>query len=189
MALLHKATVIPSKLELLQAWAPKQPWFEGNAAGPFVQVGHFRLDDPAGEVGVETLLVRAADGPVIQYPLTYRDAPLPGGEDSFIGNTEHSVLGTRWVYDGPGDPVYVATTTAAIRDGGHEAQMWIELDGVMTQRVPTATVIGSGADAIAGELELVRLPGTVWDEDGYATLSGTWTDHPERTVLARIRSA
>ena len=186
MALLHKATVIPSKLELLQAWAPGQPWFEGDKDAPLSQVAHFRFDDPAGEVGVETLLVRAGDGPVLQIPVTYRDAPLEGSEQHFIGNTEHSVLGTRWVYDGLGDPVYLATARAAISEGLHEAEMWIEIDGVMTQREPTATVEGSG-DVATGELELVRVPGSDEDAEGYATLVGRWVDHPESVILAKIR--
>ncbi len=60
-------------------------------------------------MGVETLLVRVGEGPVLQVPLTYRGAPLPGGESALVGTMEHSVLGPRWVYDGTGDPVYVAT--------------------------------------------------------------------------------
>ena len=32
-------------------------------------------------------------------PLTYRGAPLAGGEADLVGTTEHSALGTRWVYD------------------------------------------------------------------------------------------
>ena len=186
MALLHAATLVPPKLELVGAWARTRPWFQGDKDAMLTSVANYRFDDPAGEVGVEILLARAGDGPVLQIPVTYRDAPLPGGDAFFIGNTEHSVLGTRWVYDGPGDPVFVATATAAIVEGGHEAEMWIEVDGAMTKREPTATVVGSGVPA-SGDLEIVRIPGAVETEDGYATLIGQWVGHPEPTVLARIR--
>ena len=31
MALLHKADMTPTKIELLSGWVPAQPWFEGEA--------------------------------------------------------------------------------------------------------------------------------------------------------------
>ncbi|TIH34851.1 maltokinase N-terminal cap-like domain-containing protein [Subtercola vilae] len=57
-------------------------------------------------MGIETVIVRAGGGPVMQIPVTYRSAPLGDAERWFIGTMQHSVLGTRWVYDGLGDPVY-----------------------------------------------------------------------------------
>ena len=96
MAILHRATLVPSKLELLEEWLPRQPWFTGSAAG-LERVAGYRFDDPAGEVGIETLLVRAPGGPLVQVPLTYRAAPLPDGARWLVGTLEHSVLGTRWV--------------------------------------------------------------------------------------------
>jgi hypothetical protein len=111
MALLHQAELVPSKLEALAAWAPSQPWFDGDPER-LERVAAFRLDDPAGEVGVEVLLLRAGDGPVLQVPLTYRGSPLEGGDEWLVGTMQHSVLGERWVYDGCGDPVYVATAVA-----------------------------------------------------------------------------
>ena len=41
-------------------------------------------------------------------PLTYRGAPVPELEHALVGVMEHSVLGRRWVYDAPHDPVYAA---------------------------------------------------------------------------------
>jgi hypothetical protein len=187
MALLHKATLVPPKLDLVGAWAREQPWFEGDKDAALTQVGNFRFDDPAGEVGLATLLVRVGDGPVVQLPVTYRDAPLAGAAASLIGTLEHSVLGTRWVYDGPGDPVFVAATTTAIVGGQHEAEMWIEEDGVLVKRELTTTVVGSGG-AADGELEIIRVPENSTDTSGYATLLGTWPGHPEPAVLARIRA-
>ena len=74
-----------------------------------------RVDDPAGQVGVETILVvdEAGAAPVVyQVPLTYRAAPLDGAQSALVGTMEHSVLGRRWVYDGPHDPVYAAQLLA-----------------------------------------------------------------------------
>ena len=72
------------------------------------------------------MLVRAGNGPTYQVGLTYRDAPLDGGEPWLIGTTEHSVLGRRWVYDGCGDPVYVAALTEVIYSGGVQADAEVD---------------------------------------------------------------
>ena len=83
------------------------------------------FDDPAGAVGIETMLVMAGSGPVYQVPLTYRDAALEHGDDWLVGIAEHSVLGRRWVYDACGDPVYAAVLTSAIFAGaGQAAEAW-----------------------------------------------------------------
>jgi hypothetical protein len=144
MALLHQAELRPSKLELLDAWAPSQPWYVGDAGAGLSAVGAFRFDDPEGEVGVETLLVRAGDGPVLQVPLTYRGAPLAGGDAWLIGTMQHSVLGDRWVYDGVGDPVYLLTVASAAICGDGQAELYVEIDGELERREPTARVVGSG---------------------------------------------
>lgn len=144
MALLHHAEMRPTKLELVEGWASAQPWFNGDVSAGLTSVGAFRFDDPDGQVGVETLLVRAGDGPTMQLPLTYRGSPLPGGEPWLIGTSEHSVLGTRWVYDGVGDPVYLLAVISAIVTGGHQAEMYFEDDGERVEREPTALVAGSG---------------------------------------------
>ena len=112
MAIIHDAQLHPSKSELLIEWLPSQPWFQGDAA-TLVQLGAYRFDDPAGEVGIETHLV-AVDGRTYQVPLTYRGAPLAGAQDFLIATMEHSVLGRRWVYDATADPVYLGELAAAI---------------------------------------------------------------------------
>lgn len=186
MALLHRAELVPSKLELLAGWATDQTWFAGEADAPLATVASFRFDDPEGEVGVETLFVRAGDGPVMQIPLTYRNEKREGSQDGFIGTLEHSVLGTRWVYDGTSDHVYLWELGRTIFTGGTQVELWIEIDGVMTQRDPTARVQGSGAQtsvpADGFTVDVVRVPRDA-HADGLA-LMGTWTDHPEPTVLA-----
>jgi hypothetical protein len=210
MALLYQADLVPSKLELLQGWAPSQPWFVGDSNSAFTNVSSYRFDDPAGEVGIETLLVRAGGGETMQVPVTYRGAPLEGAEAWLIGTMEHSVLGTRWTYDALGDPVALAAFATAALTGAHQAEQWIEIDGVMVQRDPTAVVVGSGdsqsgvdlpsgvdilnrhgdetTTAVAGELTLtvrrVLRPGRT--EATRASLTGTWRDQPEPTTFATI---
>ncbi|TFD02739.1 hypothetical protein E3T28_04945 [Cryobacterium sinapicolor] len=144
MALLYKAELRPSKIELIEGWAPTQPWFEGNTGSSFASVGSFRFDDPDGEVGIETILVRVGEGPVLQVPLTYRGAPLAGGDAWLIGTMEHSVLGRRWVYDATGDPAYLAAVATAALTGGGQAKQYIEIGGVRVLRESTVDVAGSG---------------------------------------------
>jgi maltokinase len=111
MAEIHtEASISPTKLELVAPWMARQRWYAAKGRLPVLRrLWSWRLDDPAGEVGVETLLVVDEGGsePVVyQVPLTYRGAPLEGAQQALVGTMEHSVLGRRWVYDGPHDPVY-----------------------------------------------------------------------------------
>jgi hypothetical protein len=54
MAVIHHTTLTPGKLELLSAWLPSQPWYRDAGRAPELdRAGGFRLDDPAGEVGLE----------------------------------------------------------------------------------------------------------------------------------------
>jgi len=205
MALIHQATLGPSKLTLLEAWLPNRPWFPG---GPGLrQLGAYRFDDPDGEVGVEGFLLDAG-GTALHVPLTYRSAPLAGAEDALVGTTEHSVLGTRWVYDAVGDPVWARVLATAVLTGGHEAEQLVETgDGTLSPRGSTATVVGSGARPVvdvpttdptwrddgpttvvdAGGLELVvvRVVGTQVDAE--ETLTGRWSDGGP-AVLAGVRT-
>ncbi|MDG9716491.1 1,4-alpha-glucan branching protein [Streptomyces sp. DH24] len=125
MAVIHRTTMKPTKLELLTAWLPSRPWYHGGGDEPRPdKAGGFRLDDPEGEVGIEFMVVTDASGaePVTYLvPLTYRGAPLDGAEHALIGTSEHGVLGTRWVYDGCHDPV-LAAELAALIEGRAEAQ-------------------------------------------------------------------
>ncbi|HEX2315288.1 MAG TPA: 1,4-alpha-glucan branching protein [Thermomonospora sp.] len=118
MAVIHRTTMTPSKLELLTAWLPTQPWYAGGGEAPeLVKAGGFRLDDPEGEVGIEFMVVTdtSRGRPVTyQVPLTYRGAPLAGADHALIGTSEHGVLGRRWIYDGPHDPVLAAQLFALI---------------------------------------------------------------------------
>lgn len=146
MAIVHRAEIRPTKLELLAGWLPGRPWYRGPAGAEFRSLGSFRFDDPAGEVGVETLIVRADGGPALQVPLTYRSDPLDDGEPWLVGSLQHSVLGRRWVYDACGDPVYAAALARTISTGAGEAEEWVQADGEVRRREPTASVRGSGTD-------------------------------------------
>lgn len=207
MALIYKATLAPSKIELLTRWLPSRSWFSDTA--DLQPVGAFRFDDPDGEVGLESILVAASDGLVLQTPLTYRSAPLAGAEAFLVGTTEHSVLGRRWVYDACGDPVWAAALATAVLTGGTQAEEIVDQgDGRQEPRVPTVTVSGSGS----GDARLIRIdtvtshdegPTTVIRADGLElvvvrvvgtgisteqTLTGRWAD-AEPAVLAGVSGA
>lgn len=114
----HGASLTPSKLALLEGWMGHQRWYAAKGSDPRTRrVRSFRFDDPEGEVGIETLVVADESGPVpvvYQVPLTYRGAPVAGLEHALVGTMEHSVLGTRWVYDACHDPAYATQLLAAI---------------------------------------------------------------------------
>ncbi|MEU4652407.1 1,4-alpha-glucan branching protein [Streptomyces sp. NPDC023723] len=127
MAVIHLTTMSPTKLELLAEWLPAQSWYRDGPDAELTKAGGFRLDDPAGEVGIEFMIVTGAAPGAYFVPLTYRGAPLDGAEAALIGTSEHGVLGTRWVYDGVRDPVLVACLTALLR-GETAAQAQSESD-------------------------------------------------------------
>jgi hypothetical protein len=204
MALIHLATLTPSKLELLTAWLPTRPWFTDPAE--VRQLAAYRFDDPDGEVGLEGHLLRAGDGSVLHAPLTYRGAPLAGAEAYLVGTMEHSVLGTRWVYDGCGDPVWLTALATAVLTGGSEVEEFVDRDGRLERRDPSATVRGSGTPGtpVAGigavtcrdeglttvvtagavELVVVRVAGA--EVEAAQTLTGRWADGGQ-AVLAGVR--
>ena len=204
MAIIHRAQLRPSKLELLAAWVPGRPWGGAAADAELEQVAAYRFDDPAGEVGTETFVLRAGDT-LLHVPLSYRGAPVPGLAEHLVGTTEHSVLGRRWFYDACADPVYVAALATAVLTGAPQAEEYVVVDDRQERRDPTAHVAGSGtaadvgtlgtpsvtdtADATtvrAGDLELVvrrvLAPGVL--ADGAATLTGTWAGQPDPVLLA-----
>lgn len=119
MARFHLATITPTKAELIAEWSPTQAWGPSADVAQDV-IGSFRFDDPDGRVGIETHLVRAADA-LYQVPLTYRDEPAAELADALISTMEHSVLGTRWVYDGLRDPVCTLMFAAVTMTGQGEA--------------------------------------------------------------------
>lgn len=118
MATIHQTTLTPGKLELLTAWLPGQPWYAGDGVPRLAKAGGFRLDDPAGEVGIEFMIVCDSAGDRSVYylaPVTYRGRPLSGADAALLGTPEHGVLGRRWVYDGVHDPVLVDQLLALVQ--------------------------------------------------------------------------
>jgi len=178
MAHLHHASLTPTKAELLAGWLPTQSW-AADLPG-LKPLGGYRLDDPDGEVGMEGILLRNAAGDVVHAPLTYRAAPLDGADDFLLGTTEHSVLGTRWVYDAVGDPVWRSTLVATMLTGGTGAEEYFEEDGKRETREPAVAVAGSGAATTLPEdadldVVVLRLIGPTQQADAAdAVLAGSW---------------
>jgi hypothetical protein len=202
VAIIHQADLRPTKLDLLAGWLPGRSWYAGPDGAAVERVAAFRFDDPDGEVGVETLLVRVDGGPVLQVPLTYRAAPLAGADEHLVGTTDHSVLGTRWVYDACADPVYVSTLLNTMLTGGREADEMVETDSGPQRRNPGAEVRGSGgatpvtvtnhryadgSEAVigAGDYEL-RIPRVLpaGPADGAYTMIGRWSGQDGELRLA-----
>jgi len=207
MALLHAAEIRPTKIEMIRTWAPTQPWFAGDDLGLEI-IGAYRFDDPDGEVGIETFLVQAGDGPILHIPVTYRGEELAGADEWLVTTMEHSVLGDRWVYDACGDPVYAAALATTILGGGTQAAVEREAGGVRTPVEPTVQVVGSGTSSDVGsvglvdvrdqdastvvvtsvaELELLRVVGDDSWALGGKTLTGTWAGRSEPVLLAVAR--
>jgi hypothetical protein len=204
MALLHDATLDPTKRELMTAWLATRPWAAGFV--PVRTIASYRFDDPAGEVGLEAALLVDDAGTVVHVPVSYRGAPLEGADAYLVGTSEHSVLGPRWVYDACGDPVWAAALATAIATGGAGAEQYFEVDGRRVMVEPRMTVQGSGSPEAAvpatggiddvrdegsttvtrtGDVELavVRFVGV--DLDAEQTLTGRWGDGSG--VLAGLR--
>jgi hypothetical protein len=64
MALIHHATLTPSKVELLAGWLPARPWYRNKHDAPALEKSDgFRLDDPEGEVGIEFMVATGTRAP------------------------------------------------------------------------------------------------------------------------------
>ena len=205
MALFHRATITPTKAELIAEWSPTQPW--GPPADiPVEVIGSYRFDDPDGRVGMETHLARAG-GSLLQVPLTYRDEPLEGADDALIGEMQHSVLGTRWVYDGLRDPRHVVMLAAVAMTGQGEAlgmavydgrwyiapsNVRIHGGGWTDERVPVDGFELRADDAARSVLENDRFELTFFRRPvpgprPLIGLAATWDQQPDPVVLAEVR--
>jgi hypothetical protein len=162
VAIVHRTTLTPTKIELLTAWLPAQEWYRGTGTPVLTKAGGFRLDDPAGEVGIELMIVTDAASPEVAaylVPLTYRAEAFDG---ELVGTMDHGVLGKRFAYDGPTDPVFVAQVAALVR-GEVEPQAQSESDTAdRTVHVETQ----------AGATEILRhlVPGSA------GAVTASWTD-------------
>jgi hypothetical protein len=193
LAVIHQTTLVPSKLDLLSVWLPRQGWYAAQPDGPaLVRVGGFRLDDPVGEVGIEFLVVRddaARDVTAYLVPMTYRASPLAAAETHLIGTAQHGVLGARWIYDGTHDPVLL-TQLAELIQGRAEAQAQSQSD------TPDRTVHAVPVDGVPGERLSVLFARRLVPADPAAAaepgqVTGLWTA-PDgalmRSVFATARS-
>ncbi|MPZ03735.1 hypothetical protein F3W83_13585, partial [Micrococcus luteus] len=109
MALIYTARLDPDKPEWIRRRLVAHGLPEDVAAE---KVGSYRFDDPAGEIGVESMVVRVGDR-LYQTAFAYRgEAPAEG---DVVAETEHSVLGHRWVVDAATDPDARRILAAAVR--------------------------------------------------------------------------
>jgi Maltokinase N-terminal cap domain len=205
MALLHRATLSPTKAEIIAAWLPAQPWSPGGDESLEI-VGAYRFDDPEGRVGLEVHLVRA-DDVLLQVPLVYRDAPVDGLETHLVGTTQHSALGQRWVYDGLADPVFIGMLAAATLTGAGQAIGMVDNAGRWTL-VPTPVRLDGGGwfhgpvpvddfstvsddDTWAvfcnDRLELLVAHRPVVAEQPPISLTARWPGQLEPVILAEVR--
>jgi hypothetical protein len=205
MALFHRATITPTKAELIAEWVPTRPW--GPPADATVDViGAYRFDDPDGRVGMETHLVTAG-ATLLQVPLTYRDEPLVGAEDALITEMQHSALGTRWVYDGLRDPRFVLMLAAVAMTGQGEAIGMAEYEGRWyiapsnvrihgggwsQERVPVDGFELASDEATASVLRNDRFELTVFRRPAPGPrpaigLTATWDGGSDAVVLAEVR--
>ncbi|CAL9405813.1 hypothetical protein SUDANB95_01548 [Actinosynnema sp. ALI-1.44] len=172
MAKIHRgATLTPGFREFLPQWVARQPWYQGAGVPALRPIGFYRLEDPDGEVGMEGHLV--SDGSDLYHvPLTYRGAPLPDAPTgALLATPEHSVLGTRWIYDGQHDPTFRSCVLDLVRTGGVSDPAGrsgfgpAEARGVSRRPLP--------ADGV--EVVRVLTPGPPPDAAGVVV--GTW--HPD----------
>ncbi|MGN8246113.1 CG0192-related protein [Cellulomonas soli] len=185
MAILHQATLTPTKAELMAAWLPGQEWFAGGG-GTLTPVAAYRFDDPAGEVGIESHVVEAG-GRTWHVPLTYRGQPLEGAEQWLVGTMEHSVLGRRWVYDALGDPVYRAELVRVIGEADTHVELVVQTPQGSQRREPTMQVRGSGGTLPDDpRIVVVREPGAVAVPTSGPMLTGTWPGGSPGTVLVYL---
>ena len=180
MAILHRATLTPSKAELIERWLDRQPW---GGRGEVEIAGTYRFDDPDGAVGVEAFVVRRATRR-LHVALTYRGAPLDGAEEHLVGTMDHSVLGQRWIYDAGHDPVAVACYERVL--AGRQEQASLEVydgDELVARREPSVLLHRREVpDLPVGDLRLA----TVLDEplEGRELLVAAWSAG-EAVVAAR----
>lgn len=177
MALIYQATLTPNKGDLVAAWLPSRQW---APPAPISSGVSYRFDDPAGEVGMEGFLLTDEEGNTVHVPLSYRAKPLEGAQEHLLGTMDHSVLGTRWVYDGCADPVWVTALAATILTGGAQAEELVDDGETVQRREPKVHVTGTGQPGnTVPPLANTRLG----EEPAITTISG---DFGELVVVRRV---
>lgn len=196
---------------MLAEYLPGVPSLAAFIDESLSQVGAYRFDDPAGDVGIETIVMTNADGVVLQMPLSYRSAPVAGAGASLLGTMEHSVLGDRWIYNACTEPIYVAVLASTMLAGGAGArEMFDNPDGFdgPDEREPSVVVQGSGDGSTAAPvvtdvtvesvgtdshltgggvtIVLPHILSAGHAPEGAAHLTGTWASIGEPIVLASL---
>jgi hypothetical protein len=204
MARFHLATIAPTKAELIAEWAPSQAWGPRREV-PIEVIGSYRFDDPDARVGMETHLVMSGDT-LLQIPLTYRDEPLEDADDAFIVEMQHSVLGTRWVYDGLRDPRFVVMLAGVAMTGQGEALGMAVYDGRWYIAPSNVRIHGGGWTQERVPVDRFDIDhddehGTVLRNDRFELtvfrrpvagprpaigLTATWDGQPNAVVLAEV---
>lgn len=187
---IYDAVLTPGKIDLLRAWIREQSWFDGDP-DRLEQVTSYRFVDPDGQVGMESFLL--TDGArTFHVPVTYRGEELPGAEGALVGTVDHSVLGPRWVYDAPADPVYVAEVRRVIGHRDTAADHLAVEDGTITPAPVNIRGGGSGSATDPGSApQILRVISEENDAEADCpligspgTLSGTWHDaHGSHTAV------
>ena len=204
MAIFQIATNTPSKSSLISGWLGDQLW-GGSAGEPIEVVGSFHLEDPDGEVGMQVHIVASA-GSLFQIPLTYRAQRAAGMEGAYIGPMEHSVLGTRHVYDGFGDEQFVSVLAGVAASGYGQTLGFAKVDGRWQAWPESAKVHGYGAvdgrvlvdgfdrtDAGSGDMVVrnehleVTVFRTLLNRPApNIGMAATWPTQPDPVVLASV---
>lgn len=207
MAVVHRAEISPTKIELLAEWMPRQPWAEEVDPTALATVAAYRFDDPAGEVGVEVLLVSDGRG-TWQVPLTYRGALAPELDAALITPMSHTVLGPRWVYDGRSDPTFGNALVGALLGGLDQAELVIHDGDKRSTRPPSIMLTasekqidpvptddiewvcdGTSTRLRVGDITIYlrhRIDDAAAPINGRATLSGAWEGRQVPALLAYV---
>ena len=146
MAIIHQASITPTKQEILDT----------ELGRPVEILGSSRFDDPEGEVGIEGFVVRR-DGELLHVALTYRGVALDSDGARLIGTMQHSTLGPRWIYDAATDPVALDCFRRGILGEQEQAvlEVWADGERVGT-REPTIRLSADGDRDAHGTVRLAR---------------------------------
>jgi hypothetical protein len=181
MSIIYEAQLTPSKLDAAREWIVRQDWFDGDAPS-LERVAALRWEDPAGEVGVETLILVDSNGSFFAAPFTYRGAEFPAA--TLVTTMDHSVLGDRWVYEGPSDPVFLACALDAVRTGEAQSELEVHDGETVTKGEHTvdAEVVGEGTDAADVVVNYTLDPAV----DAEAGVRGTWAGQDSPVFLVSV---
>ncbi|AZT97924.1 maltokinase N-terminal cap-like domain-containing protein [Brevibacterium aurantiacum] len=189
MADIYSAELNPGKLDVISAWLSKQSWAAEADVAPesLKKVTSYRFDDPEGKVGAEIHIVAAGDR-VFQVPLTYRGVELAGADKHLISTMEHSILGTRWVYDGMDDPHFRQRLDHAIATAGTSAKQYrVDDEGNRIDEITdVAHAWGTGPLAGAEDVQVLyelNLDSPAEGSDA-GLLLGRWAGQEAPVVLA-----